>query len=212
MFLFQLFQEMVQFFFNLQKTLIDAAKASGIKLFVPSEFGIDFTPIPRNGVFEYKQALNDYLQTSGVPSALIRIGLFYEFAFSPYYEFDTTNGVVTISGDGNTKNHYTHTTDIARIVLQTLKEGKIGPVYASSATLTENEVVALYEKATGKKLKVVSKSAEELLKQANDAKDFFPGKFSPFLRVAILQHKAQHFTSNLNFGTPYSLEQFFKGN
>lgn len=65
-------------FVDLQKRLVDASKAAGIKLFIPSEFGANVEAAPKDGFFVGKQLAAAYVKESGVPYAIITVGLFYE--------------------------------------------------------------------------------------------------------------------------------------
>ncbi|KAG1908559.1 NAD(P)-binding protein [Suillus fuscotomentosus] len=61
-----------------QSTLADAAKEAGVKLFVPSEFGMP-TEGGKAAHTVTKSQFADYLKSSGIPSLRIYTGMFMEF-------------------------------------------------------------------------------------------------------------------------------------
>ncbi|KAF5387861.1 hypothetical protein D9615_000160 [Tricholomella constricta] len=58
-----------------QNTIAEAAKAAGVKLFVPSEFGVP-TEGSTEGIFAVKDKSAKYIQSLGVPTARFYIGFF----------------------------------------------------------------------------------------------------------------------------------------
>lgn len=119
-------------------------------------------------------------------------------------------GNVVLSGDGNAKQNFTHTTDIAKIVSAVLKQNKTGTIQASGTYASEREVLAIFEKVTGKKFNVTQKNSQEWKKQEDAATDFFPGKFVPYLRRLILDNKINSFVPNFQFGKTLTIEEFAK--
>ena len=64
-----------------QKVLADAAKAAGVKIFAPSEFG---TPSAKlEGHITLKKQIREYLQEIGLPYAILYTGPFADVLFSP---------------------------------------------------------------------------------------------------------------------------------
>ena len=64
-----------------QKVLADAAKATGVKVFAPSEFG---TPSAKlEGGIALKRQIRDYLQEIGLPYVILYTGPFTDVLFSP---------------------------------------------------------------------------------------------------------------------------------
>ena len=64
-----------------QKILADAAKAAGVKIFAPSEFGTPSAK-PEGGVALKKQ-IRDHLQEIGLPYAILYTGPFADILFKP---------------------------------------------------------------------------------------------------------------------------------
>ncbi|EIW85567.1 NAD(P)-binding protein [Coniophora puteana RWD-64-598 SS2] len=64
-----------------QPMLIDAAKKSGVQLFVPSEFGFPTEGITDEGFLAVKARVADYAKSQGLPSLRIYNGFFADYAF-----------------------------------------------------------------------------------------------------------------------------------
>jgi uncharacterized protein YbjT (DUF2867 family) len=75
-----------------QINLIHAAKAAGVKRFIPSEFGTDIKSLKEAGhtvaFFEPKLAVRAELQKVGLEYVLIENGFFYTFLLSPFFGVD----------------------------------------------------------------------------------------------------------------------------
>ncbi|KAI6005027.1 hypothetical protein F5J12DRAFT_121415 [Pisolithus orientalis] len=84
--------------FNAQYKLADAAKAAGVKLFVPSEFGMP-TSGATEGVLGEKNKLAAYAQSIGLPITRIYDGLYQEFL--PFMVGVPEAGKFLIKGSGN---------------------------------------------------------------------------------------------------------------
>ena len=65
-----------------QKALARAAKAAGVKLFVPSEYGID-TEDATTGVFLAKKSLSEFLKEIDLPYVKIFTGLWIDYCITP---------------------------------------------------------------------------------------------------------------------------------
>ena len=66
----------------LQSNLATAAKEAGVKLFVPSEFGLPTDELTE-GVFQSKNVFKAKLKEIGLPFAAYYTGLFTDFALAP---------------------------------------------------------------------------------------------------------------------------------
>ena len=66
----------------LQSDLATAAKEAGVKLFVPSEFGLPTDELTE-GVFQSKNVFKAKLKEIGLPFAAYYTGLFTDFALAP---------------------------------------------------------------------------------------------------------------------------------
>ncbi|KAI9879479.1 MAG: hypothetical protein M1830_008438 [Pleopsidium flavum] len=143
-----------------QKTIIDAAVKAGVKRFIPSEYGIDtslrrVTEIvpPAKG----KQEVVAHLKTKereGLSWTVICVGLFL-----------TGDTKATIFDSGDQPYEATNVRQIGKAVASTLlhlpqTENKY--IYVNSFTLTQDEVLAALEKASGRKWDVTRSTIKDL--------------------------------------------------
>ncbi|TFK47436.1 NAD-P-binding protein [Heliocybe sulcata] len=137
--------------------LADAAKAAGVKLFLPSEWGLYSRGIT-DGIYASHDLIHRHLDRIGVPYALFYTGMWPDFMFAPGYAgWDIPQGKITVWGQGNTPITWTTRRDGARFVAYLLthipaKElaGKMISVGGDHKTL--NELAESYTSRTGKKL------------------------------------------------------------
>ncbi|KAJ6510561.1 hypothetical protein C8R45DRAFT_858518, partial [Mycena sanguinolenta] len=96
-----------------QTVLVDAAKQAGVKLFVPSEFGMSTegdSNNPKNKVIEY-------MKSAGVPYARAFVGMITEFV--PFL-IGLKDGKITLAGKGDAPVSFTSLPDIAGFVAYVL--------------------------------------------------------------------------------------------
>ncbi|KAH7884867.1 hypothetical protein F5I97DRAFT_1938196 [Phlebopus sp. FC_14] len=93
-----------------QRAMADASKCAGVKLFVPSEFGIPTgggtDPMPKA-----KSDFADYLKSIGLPSLRIYCGQFHHSI--PWLTGVRETGIIYIVGEGATPQSYTAVSDVA---------------------------------------------------------------------------------------------------
>ncbi|KDN46571.1 hypothetical protein RSAG8_04224, partial [Rhizoctonia solani AG-8 WAC10335] len=162
-----------------QVPLIKAAKAAGVKLFFPSEYGSIFeaasNPSP---VIQSKKTVIKTAQEVGLPFAALSNGGFPEYCFIPPLGYNFAEKKVTIWGDGNAKSTWTTVHSVADWVANVLKtvpiselENKHLRIQGNAATA--NEVVKLWEKKHNDKLNVEYHPLKELDDRVNaSAEDF----------------------------------------
>ncbi|KDQ14394.1 hypothetical protein BOTBODRAFT_174875 [Botryobasidium botryosum FD-172 SS1] len=128
-----------------QPVIADGAKAAGVKLFVPSEFGV-----PTDGYTEgdlgVKSKFASYLAEIGLPSARIFNGLFIDFI---PWAAEIDSGKFKILGKGESKVTVTAAEDIAGFtayILTNLPPSKLqnAAFRIQGAYVTLREVAALY--------------------------------------------------------------------
>ncbi|KAJ7071412.1 hypothetical protein C8F01DRAFT_1110434 [Mycena amicta] len=93
-----------------QKPIVDAAKAAGVKLFVPSEYGIP-TEGETQGVSGAKNQIAEQLKNLGIPSLRIYTGIFIEFI--PWMFAYAENKKINVIGEGEVPVSFTASADIA---------------------------------------------------------------------------------------------------
>ncbi|KZT55911.1 NAD(P)-binding protein [Calocera cornea HHB12733] len=172
-----------------QSQLADAAKAAGVKLFVPSEFGGDTVNFPE-GFNAPKAAQRERLTAIGIPWALFPTGPFADWIwFVPYIGFDLVNGKFEVAGTGNSPVTFTSRKDIARYVVHVLTslppsklENHVFKV--EGQRISVKGVAEEYEKRTGKKIEITSVPLEVVKDQA--AKN--PGDFKSWFALYLELH------------------------
>ncbi|KAG2070655.1 NAD(P)-binding protein [Suillus decipiens] len=129
-----------------QSTFADAAKEAGVKLFVPSEFGMP-TEGGKGGHLVIKSQFADYLKSLGIPSLRIYNGMFMEFV-PKFVGVDI--GKFLVLGKGDTSFSTTALDDAAGFtahILTTLPPAKLhdATFRIEGERTSFNKVGALYE-------------------------------------------------------------------
>jgi len=154
-----------------QKSIIDTAIKAGVKRFVPSEFGSDTRNEKAMAIlpqyFAGKKDTVDYLQSKekdGLTWTAFVTGPFFDLAMKGYMGFDLQGHKATIYSHGNDT---WSTTTLSSIGLA-VKNAMLIPektankyLFIDSFTISQNQVLASLEKATGKKWEVTHVDAEE---------------------------------------------------
>ncbi|KAJ7035455.1 hypothetical protein C8F04DRAFT_1221174 [Mycena alexandri] len=100
-----------------QKSLIEAAKAANIKLFVPSEYGVPTEGL-NEGVWAEKNQIAEQLKSAGIPSLRIYNGLFTEYI--PWLFLNAETKKIHIVGTGEAPLSATALPDVAGFVVHVL--------------------------------------------------------------------------------------------
>ncbi|KAG8729329.1 hypothetical protein FRC11_009022, partial [Ceratobasidium sp. 423] len=134
-----------------QVPLIKAAKAAGVKLFFPSEYGSVFedtsNPSP---VIQAKKTVLKAAQEAGLPYAALSNGGFPEYCFIPPLGYNFADKKVTVWGDGNVKSTWTTVHSVADWVANVLKTVPISQLENKHLRIqgnvaSANEVIKLWE-------------------------------------------------------------------
>ncbi|KAK1971565.1 NmrA-like family protein [Colletotrichum sublineola] len=156
----------------LQKTLIDAAIAAGVKVFVPSEYGVDtadgtapkYVPslADKIEVVKYLKERQDKISWT----AIVTGGIFdWGLKVPGFGGLDVAARTVTIFDGGDIPFDATNLEQVGKAIAKTLTKPELTRnqyVYVNSFTVTQNKVLAALEKATGDKFAVSQGSVEEL--------------------------------------------------
>ncbi|TFY79787.1 hypothetical protein EWM64_g4224 [Hericium alpestre] len=152
--------------YSSQDALNSGSQAAGVRLFVPSEFGIP-NDTPKGGPLLKKYQAHGALKDLGLPYVLVYNGAFTDFIFSPPLGLDIGSGKISYGADGNAPVSFTSRRDVTRFlahVLTTLPLEKLqwNTLRIEGDRVSFNEIVRQYEAKTGKKLEVQLRSIEEL--------------------------------------------------
>jgi uncharacterized protein YbjT (DUF2867 family) len=171
----------------IQPALANAAKKAGVKLFVPSEYGVSTTGVTE-GLLVGKAKVQQHLKDIDLPYALFFTGVFSDTIFRAFIGFDIPNKTISITGSGNTPVSMTARDDIGHYIAHVLTH--VTPAKLEWTTFriegdkkSLNEVVATIEKVKGVKLAVEHLDYEALVKDLgpNPA----PTRFVEYLRVVF---------------------------
>ncbi|KAH7333436.1 hypothetical protein BKA65DRAFT_479980 [Rhexocercosporidium sp. MPI-PUGE-AT-0058] len=161
-----------------QTAIIDAAITSGIRRFIPSEFGMD-TADPRAAAFvpalKLKQETIKYLQTkqdSGLSWTAIVVGSLFDWTFKypGLMGWNLPERKATIFDGGSYEYEATDLAQMGRTIAAVLKPENLEStknefVYVNSFTITQNRVLAGFNRLLERDLEVGSGSAGELGRQ-----------------------------------------------
>ncbi|MBV9388129.1 MAG: aromatic alcohol reductase [Chroococcidiopsidaceae cyanobacterium CP_BM_ER_R8_30] len=142
-----------------QKNLIDVAKQQGVKRFIPSDYSVDYRKIDYgdNDNLDMRKEVFSYLLQSGLEYTLILNGAFMDNIGTPYTaQLDLDNGVFAYWGDGETLLDFTTTDDTAKYVAEAVSDPDLAntALEVAGEVLSNKQLLAAYEEATGKKLQV----------------------------------------------------------
>ena len=138
-----------------QKNLIDAAKHSGVKRFIPSDYSVDYRKLDYgdNDNLDKRKEVFEYLQHSCLEYTLVLNGAFMDtITYMPL--FDLEHQVFQYWGDGQMPLDFTTTDDTAKYVAEAVSDPGLANTALEVAgdTLTPKQLKANYEEATGTKL------------------------------------------------------------
>lgn len=164
---------------SLQKSLIDAAIATGVKVFIPSEYGVDTSDrsAPEKIPF-LADKINtvDYLKTQQdkISWTAIITGSMFDWGFNipGFGGWNLSARTVTIFDGGDIPYEATNLDQVGRAIAKSLKKPELTRnqyVYVNSFTVTQNEILRALEKSIGEKFTVSQGTAEGLWK-GGDAK------------------------------------------
>lgn len=179
---------------NDQQRIIDACVASGtVRRFFPSEYGVDTsnrqlldkhlpTAVLKQENVEYLRQVSSDTNGRLTWSAVI-VGAFFDWALAlpNVMAFDTQNMSVNVIDGGDTKYEATNVGQIARAVVTCLASEQAFNdtggqyVYVNSFTTTQNEVIALIEKYTGRSMQRTPIDSLDLSRKVREQMDAMGG-------------------------------------
>jgi hypothetical protein len=173
---------------QLQVPIAKAAKAAGVRLFAPSEFGVPTDS--SSGPFAVKHVIAEEIHALGLPTARVFTGGFSDFIWGPcvfvcpsasvgrangcfgcrFMGLDVKSGKVSVGVDGNAKISFTSRPDIARYVAHAFTRFPLEQLQNKSLRIqgdgvSFNEVFEAYEIKHNKKVHVTYIPIDELKKR-----------------------------------------------
>ncbi|EEA19187.1 hypothetical protein TMatcc_010265 [Talaromyces marneffei ATCC 18224] len=157
---------------TIQKQLIDAAIAAGVKVFFPSEYGIDTSDPSAQEYIPFladKIQTLDYLKTQQdkISWTAVVSGSMFDWGLDipGFGGLNVPASTVTIFDGGDISFEATNLFQVGRAIAKCLKKPDLSKnqyVYVNSFTVTQNRVLAALEKAAGKKFTVSESTVEQL--------------------------------------------------
>ncbi|ETM47219.1 hypothetical protein L914_08047 [Phytophthora nicotianae] len=150
---------------SIQFAVARAAKAAGLQLFVPTEFGM----ADEDGPNITKEKVRTQLKELELPFALFHGGLWAEYI--PFFlGYNFKEGAMTVVGDGDAKMSIVARSDLCRFIAHVLVTAAKSSLEWSrfsveSDRMSPKEIAALAEKKLGKKMELNLVSYDETKKK-----------------------------------------------
>lgn len=161
------------------KSLIDAAKKSGVSKFVFVSF--DTSKAPDFPLSSAKKDVEEHLKQSGLDYTILHPSFFFESWLGPMLFADPIAGTAKVYGKGTDKLRYVAVADVAEFAVQSLSRPA-----ARNATIpiggpdeiTQREAVGIFEEAFGRKFSVIEVPEDALDAQWRSAQNPFDKTFA----------------------------------
>ncbi|KAF0898931.1 hypothetical protein E2562_012636 [Oryza meyeriana var. granulata] len=165
-----------------QTNLIAAIKEAGgdVRRFVPSEFGLDSgrsgAVEPVRSIYDSKVGIRRAVEAAGIPHTYVACNYFAGFVLPSIGQFlpmAAPVDSVVILGDGHTKVVFVEEGDIGTVTVRAAvdprAENKTVHIRPPANTVSHEELVAMWEKKTGKMLERVYVPEEAVLNQIQES-------------------------------------------
>jgi uncharacterized protein YbjT (DUF2867 family) len=159
-----------------QEALLHAAKAAGVKRFIPSEFGVDPHAAGPGAcdLFDAKAAIQRMIFDSGIQYTMIYTGGFMEFWAGGLGQLgnNVASGTVDLFGDGNVKASMISLPDIARFTVAILDDPEMTnkEVRITANVATQERLIRTWEELSGQEIKRNRRPRTELTSIIENAK------------------------------------------
>ncbi|GAX21699.1 hypothetical protein FisN_3Hh491 [Fistulifera solaris] len=157
-------------FVDTEIKLINAAKAAGASLYVPSQFGVDHRRWkPGFPFFVGKKVVMDHAEKVGLPTLAVYTGLFSDYVFA--FLADLENMTATLVDGGAGRFSFTKRSDIGYVLAKALADPEFangGSLCIQAETMPWREALALVEEVKGQKFTFTDLTGEEALKQEQE--------------------------------------------
>jgi uncharacterized protein YbjT (DUF2867 family) len=168
---------------NGAKALIDAAAGAGVKHLVYTSFSghIELECPLRNA----KRSVEGYVEESGLTYTVLRPSYFMEAWLSPIVGFDAANAKATIYGTGEQPISWISFQDVAKFAVASLDNPAARNAVlelGGPQALTPNQVIGIFERASGKAFEVQYVPADALAAQQRGANDPMQQSFAGLMR------------------------------
>lgn len=158
---------------------VDAAMEAGVKVFLPSEYGVDTSVSAAPDVIptlKTKIKVLDYLKSKQDKISWVAIiaGSMFDWSLKipGFGGFDLNARTAKVFDGGDVAYEATTLPQVGRTIAATLENIELTRnkyVYVNSFTTSQNQVLESLEKATGEKFQVTTGSSEELYQKGRSA-------------------------------------------
>lgn len=194
-----------------QLPLVEAAKAAGVRHFIPSEFGVDTEATPVDGMWgpflKPKIAVQKALKEAGMDYTLLFVGLFTEFfVLYPIAGVDLQNGAIAAPGSWETKVSTTSLEEAGWLTAVAVVEPRARNARLYSGdTVTYKQLADMLDTARGKPLqrsiRTAADAKAEVDKDPNDL-SLFPAR----LVCTLIDGKGTWWPASRNYSVQYQTE------
>ncbi|MCC3373686.1 aromatic alcohol reductase [Cohnella sp. REN36] len=154
-----------------ERTLIQAAKDAGVKRFIPSAFGLDFTVATPGSslIIDNFSAVYSSLLAAGLPYTLIHTGGFFTYWVATLGDMTKLGSPlppeeVNLYGDGKVKGSFVSESDVATVTVRALNDPKMEnqAIHIGANTITQNEMIEMWEKMSGRSVRKISVMSDDI--------------------------------------------------
>jgi uncharacterized protein YbjT (DUF2867 family) len=154
--------------------LVKAVKEAAVKRFIPSDYGLDPAAAGPGScvLFDTKLAIHTSIKESAIPYTFVHTNGFFSYWVFSLGDLTKLGGgklppaEVNVYGDGNVKGSFVSLPDIAVVTVRALNDPNMQnrEVRIIANTMTQNELVEVWQKKSGKSVKKVKVSAADMEK------------------------------------------------
>ncbi|XP_065855302.1 isoflavone reductase homolog [Euphorbia lathyris] len=165
----------------LQLKLVDAIKEAGnVKRFLPSEFGMDPSRMgdalePGRETFDQKMVVRKAIEDANIPFTYVSANCFAGYFVGNLSQLETLtppSQKVCVYGDGNVKVVFMDEDDVATYTIKTIDDprtlNKTLYLRPPENTLSQNQLIQIWENISGNKLQKIFISAQDFLAPIKD--------------------------------------------
>lgn len=153
-----------------QTGLINAARETGVRRFIPSDYGLDPKICGREScyIFAQKALIHKMIKEAGLNYTFVYAGCFYEYWAHSLGDLGNQfpPDQVKFFGDGKIKAGFVGVKDVARVAVETAIDPRTvnKEIMVNAEFLSQEELVHLWEEMSDKNVKRIPVSVEDLEK------------------------------------------------
>lgn len=168
-------------------SLVNAMAQSPVKLYIPSEFGVDHTVHDFKHVeWDHKKLHFDLTQKfiPNIQTLRIYVGLFLEESIGPWFGFHTANGRYEPIGSADVPVSYTSLDDAGKVVAQVARTQMVPileSIHIGGDTLSTRQVAKMMEAAGAGQIQIKELDLAKVKKEVLAEGTSDPSKYLHFL-------------------------------